>query len=67
MAQTTARIPITPGEDHHVGFNKALDQALNQMDADFGPGTHQVDVSFHLEVDVQSPGSIGFYTVKLTG
>lgn len=67
MAETTARVPITPGEEHHVGFNKALKQALHQMDEDFGPGTHQVDVHFQLEVDVHSPGNIGFYQVKLTG
>lgn len=66
MAQTTARVPITPGEDHHAGFNKALTQALQRMDADFGPGTHTVDVHFQLEVEVQSPGNVGFYQVTVT-
>jgi hypothetical protein len=66
MAQTTARVPITPGEEHHAGFNKALEQALRQMEADFGPGTHTVDVHHQLEVEVRSPGSIGFYQVTVT-
>ncbi|HLX33562.1 MAG TPA: hypothetical protein VKR79_12485 [Gaiellaceae bacterium] len=67
MAQTTAKVPFTPGEDHHVGFNKALAQALKQMDADFGPGPHTVDVQFQLEAEVHSPGTIGFYKITLTG
>ncbi len=66
MARTTARVPIAEGEDHHAGFNKALTQALKQMDHDFGPGPHHVDVHFQLEVEVKSPGSIGFYQVTVT-
>jgi hypothetical protein len=66
MAKTTARVPMTPGEEHHAGFNKALEQALKQMEADFGAGTHTVDVLHQLEVEVKSPGSIGFYQVTLT-
>jgi hypothetical protein len=66
MAKTTARVPMTPGDDHHMGFNKALGQALEQMDGDFDKGTHTVDVHFQLEVGVQSPGSIGFYQVTIT-
>jgi hypothetical protein len=66
MAQATGRVPVTPGEDHHVGFNKALHHALQQMDGNFGQGTHTVDVHHQLEVDVNSPGSIGFYKVTIT-
>ena len=66
MAQATGRVPMTPGEDHHAGFNKALAQALKNMDGKFEPGTHTVDVRQQLEVDVHSPGSIGFIRVTLT-
>jgi hypothetical protein len=67
MAQTIARVPVTPGEPHHVGFDKALDRALNEMQNNFDEGRHDVQVTYELEVDVQSPGNIGFYKVTLTG
>lgn len=67
MATSTGRHPMAQGEDHHIGFNKALQDALNKMDADFGQGTHKVDVTFHLdEVKVSSPGTIGYYQVTVT-
>ncbi len=66
MAEATGRVPMTPGEDHHTGFNKALEQALKNMDGNFKPGTHTVDVRQQLEIDVHSPGSIGFYQVTVT-
>ena len=66
MAQATGRVPMTPGEDHHAGFNKALAQALQNMDGEFEPGTHTVEVRQQLEIDVHSPGSVGFYKVTIT-
>lgn len=66
MAQATGKVPITPGDDHHAGFNKALTQALHDMDGKFDPGQHTVDVRYQLVVDVNSPGSIGFYQVTVT-
>jgi hypothetical protein len=66
MPSTTGRVPMTAGEDHHHGFNKALEQALKQMGDDFEPGTHTVQVHHQLEVDVKSPGAVGFYSVRLS-
>ena len=66
MAITTATVPRTPGESHHTGWDKALEQALDQMSNDFPAGNHTVEVHFHLDVDVSSPGNIGFYKVTLS-
>jgi hypothetical protein len=66
MAQATGRVPLTPGEDHHTAFNNALQQALTNMDGNFEPGPHTVDVRQQLEVDVHSPGRIGWIVVTLT-
>ena len=67
MLQTKGpKIPMTPGEDHHVGFNKALTEALKGIHKDFPLGKYDVNVQFQAEVDVHSPGSIGFYRVTIT-
>jgi hypothetical protein len=66
MAEATGRVPMTPGEDHHLAFNKALEQALKNMDGNFEPGAHTVDVRQQLEIDVHSPGNIGFIRITLT-
>ena len=69
MAESKGRHPMTPGEDHHVGFNKALQQALDKMGDDWekGGAKHTCKVTLELdEVTVNSPGSIGFYQVTIT-
>jgi hypothetical protein len=67
MADSThARVPAAHGEDHHRGFNDALEQALTQLSKDVGTGQYAVDVHFHAEVDVSNPGNVGFYAVTLT-
>jgi hypothetical protein len=66
MAQATGRAAMAPGDDHHVAFNNALDQALQDMDGKFEPGTHTVDVHQQLEIDVHSPGVVGWVKVTLT-
>ena len=68
MPQTTGSAPMVHGQPHHVGFNNALDEALKKMSvAAWAKGPHDVEVSFQLEVDVQSPGKVGFYKVTLNG
>jgi hypothetical protein len=64
---TRASVPANHGKDHHKGFNDALEQALSQLSKDVGTGTYSVKVDLEAEVNVENPGSIGFYTVKLTG
>jgi hypothetical protein len=55
------------GDDqHHAAFNKALQEALKDMDGKFPPGNHTVQVHQHLEVDVNSPGIVGWVKVTLT-
>lgn len=66
MAKATGRVPMAPGDDHHTAFNKALEQALKDMEGNFEPGTHTVDVRQQLEIDVRSPGIVGFVQVTLT-
>ena len=66
MAQATGRVPMAPGDDHHTAFNKALEQALKNMDGNFPPGTHTVAVQQHLEIEVHSPGIVGWVQVTLT-
>lgn len=66
MAQATGTVERI-GQDHHVGFNEALEKALHEMDGKFAKGKHTVDVRFQLvEVEVASPGSVGFYQVTVT-
>jgi hypothetical protein len=67
MATATGRAPQDPNGEHHKGWSKALDEALDQMDGNFEKGRHTVEVKFHLvDVEVNSPGSIGFYQVTVT-
>ena len=65
---TTARIKATKAhaDQHHLGFNAALDKALAKLSKDVGTGTYDVRVEFSAEVKVTNPGSIGFYQVTLT-
>ncbi len=64
---TRASVPANHGKDHHKGFDDALEQALSQLSKDVGTGNYTVKVELEAEVDVSNPGSIGFYTVTLTG
>jgi hypothetical protein len=64
--QTRATVPAQKGHKHHEGFDAALNQALSQLSKDIGKGNYTVTVEFEAEVDVKNPGSIGFYTVKLS-
>jgi hypothetical protein len=66
MAEATGSAPMAPGDDqHHAAFNKALTEALKDMDGKFPPGKHTVEVHQRLEVDVHSPGIVGLVTVTL--
>jgi hypothetical protein len=65
--QTRASVPANHGKEHHKGFNDALELALSQLSKDVGTGTYTVKVEFEAEVKVENPGSIGFYTVTLSG
>ena len=67
MAKTIAKVLRDPNEPHHVGFDKALQLALDEMGNNFATGHHDVVVTFELEVDVNSPGNVGWYKVTLTG
>jgi hypothetical protein len=64
--QTRASVPNSHGGKHHEGFDDALEKALSQCSTDIGVGNYTVTVEFEAEVNVENPGSIGFYTVKLT-
>jgi hypothetical protein len=64
--QTRASVPAKENQKHHEGFDEALDKALSQLSKDVGAGDYTVTVEFEAEVTVKNPGSIGFYTVKLT-
>jgi hypothetical protein len=67
MATATGRAPRDPNGEHHQGWSKALDDALKKMDGEFEKGRHTVEVKFHLvDVEVNSPGNVGFYQVTLT-
>jgi len=65
--QTRATVPAKHGKNHHEGFNEALELALKQLSKDVGTGEYTVRVEFEAQVTVKNPGSIGFYTVKLSG
>jgi len=66
MATATGRAPRNPNGDHHKGWSDALEDALQKMDGSFEKGKHTVEVKFHLvDVEVASPGSIGFYQVTV--
>jgi hypothetical protein len=64
-ARATGRAPMGEG-DHHTAFNAALKEALKDMDGKFEPGSHKVSVTQELEVDVNSPGIVGWVKVILT-
>jgi hypothetical protein len=67
MATATGHAPRDLHGDHHAGWSKALDEALKNMEGSFEKGTHTVEVKFHLlDVEVNSPGTIGQYRVTLT-
>ena len=67
MATATGQAPRDPNGNHHEGWSKALDEALKNMEGTFEKGTHTVEVKFHLvDVEVNSPGTIGFYQVTIT-
>lgn len=54
------------GKDkHHVGFNDALEDALDRLSHDVGTGTYNVTVQFEAEVEVTNPGKITGYTVTI--
>jgi len=66
MAEAIGRVPVGHDEDHHTAFNRALKEALKNMDGKFESGKrHTVDVHQQLEVDVNSPGIVGFLQVTL--
>ena len=65
--QTRASVPAKKGQPHHEGFNEALELALSQLSKDVGTGDYTVKVEFEAQVKVKNPGSIGFYTVTLSG
>jgi hypothetical protein len=65
--QTRATVEAKHGKEHHKGFDDAMELALSQLSKDVGTGTYTVKVEFEAQVEVSNPGSIGFYTVKLTG
>ncbi len=65
--QTRATVPAKHGNDHHKGFDDAFELALSQLSKDVGTGTYTVKVEFEAQVDVSNPGTVGFYTITLTG
>ena len=66
MATAIGTAPRDPNGDHHHGWSKALEDALQKMEGTFEQGTHTLEVKFHLvDVEVNSPGSIGLYQVTV--
>ena len=63
---TTARVEAKDGEAFHHGFNRALQQALDQLSSEVGTGEYAVRVEFGADVIVENPGKVGFYKVTLT-
>jgi hypothetical protein len=63
---TTARVAVKKGEPLHVAFDRAVDQALDQLSSDLGTGNYPVSVQFGLEVEVTNPGKVGFVKATLT-
>lgn len=67
--KTTADVPFDEkrhgGGQHHVGFNDALEKALDQLSGDVRTGTYAVTVQFEAGVEVTNPGAINFYRVTL--
>ena len=68
MPQSHGSAPIAPNQSHHAGFDKALQDALDRMSPPtWSQGPHTVEVTFQLDVEVKSPGKVGFYRVTLNG
>jgi len=66
MATAVGHAPRDPHGNHHDGFSKALDAALQNMENTFEKGKHTVEVKFHLvDVEVNSPGVVGLYQVTV--
>jgi hypothetical protein len=65
---TTARVKATKADNKspHLGFNRALKQALSQLSSEVGKGDYAVTVEFEADVEVSNPGVIGFFKVRLT-
>lgn len=62
---TTARVKAKDKEPPHVGFDRALKQALSQLSEQIGTGDYSVEVRFQLDVEVSNPGKVGFFKVTL--
>jgi hypothetical protein len=58
----TKRRPLGPDE-HHVGWDQALEKALK--DIGWPPGDYQVQVEFGAKINVKNPGSVIEYHVTL--
>jgi hypothetical protein len=65
---TTARVAAEDKEkeEPHLGFDRALKQALSQLSSEVDTGNYSVSVDFALDVEVSNPGNIGFFKVTLT-
>lgn len=63
---TTARVEAKEKEPYHLGFDRALQQALSQLSSELGSGNYQVRVEFGADVEVKNPGKIGYFKVTLT-
>jgi hypothetical protein len=50
-------------DDHHIGWNRALEKALK--DINWPPDEYQVQVEFGAKVEVTNPGSVIEYHVTL--
>jgi hypothetical protein len=65
MPPVHGHAPADPGQPHHVGFDKALKDALDKASGLGDPGTYEVDVQFGATVEVVNPGTIQQYKVTL--
>jgi hypothetical protein len=68
MPQETGRAAMTH-QGHAKGFEDALEDALQKMNSPkWKEGRHEnVEVTFQLDLEVKSPGHVGFYKVTVTG
>jgi hypothetical protein len=51
--------------DHHLGIDKALQDALDKAAAAWGPGEHWATVQIMLKVK-PNPGGVGQYSIVLS-
>ena len=51
-------------DDHHLGWDRALQKALDRINRP--PGTYKANVDFSAVIDVTNPGSVIEYIVTLT-